>query len=350
MYVIRPIAAGDLDALIAFAARAGHGFTTLPHDRELLTKRIRRSLRSFAEMGDEPAGESYLFALEDLDAGKVIGTCGIVSKVGGFEPFYAYRIESSVHESEFLGVRKEIQVLHLVSQHSGPCEICSLFLAPEHRRSGGNLSRLLSLSRFLFMAEFVKAFEPTVIAELRGFVDDAGRSPFWDAIGRHFFDIEYPRADYLSMVNKRFIADLMPKEPIYIPLLPIEAQKVIGVVHDQTRPAQKLLESEGFRFNNLVDIFEAGPTMTCALKDVRTVRTSRRATIADVSDSPIEGAEMLVSNVRKDFRATVAAAVTTTDGVTLAKQTAAALQVGKGDAVRIAPLRGEAPAHVAEGI
>src|SRR5262249_22653987 len=158
--------------------------------------------------------------------------------------FYAYRIEKAVHESDVLKVRKEVPFLKLVTEHNGPCEIGSLFLAPSYRRDGNG--RFLSLVRFLFMAEQPKRFDPVVIAELRGVIDDLGHSAFWDALGRHFFEVEYPTADYLSMVNKKFIADLMPSHPIYIPLLPKEAQAVIGQVHEQTRPALKILEDEGF--------------------------------------------------------------------------------------------------------
>src|SRR5438477_8620257 len=100
MIVVRPVQLDDLDALVALASTAGYGLTTLPHDRELLRKRIAKSIRSFRDMGDSPAGEAYLFVGEELDSGQVVGTSGIVSKVGGFQPFYAYRVETSVHESE----------------------------------------------------------------------------------------------------------------------------------------------------------------------------------------------------------------------------------------------------------
>ena len=117
-----------------------------------------------------------------------------------------------------LNVRKDVRTLTLVEEHNGPCEIGSLFLHPDYRRDGNG--RLLSLSRFLFMAEHRQRFEPQVIAEMRGVIDDQGRSPFWDAVGKHFFEIDFPKADYLSMVNKKFIADLMPRHPLYVPLLP----------------------------------------------------------------------------------------------------------------------------------
>jgi len=153
MVVIRPINLSDLPALESLSALTGFGLTTLPRDQKLLRKRIRDSLHGFEKLSDEdpPGGETYLFVLEDLETGKVVGTSGIVSKVGGFEPFYAYRIETSIHASQQLNVRKEIRTLHLVEEHDGPCEIGSLFLSPDYRKDGNG--RLLSLARFLFMAE-----------------------------------------------------------------------------------------------------------------------------------------------------------------------------------------------------
>jgi len=346
MYVIRPIQLDDLAALVELTRQTGFGLTTLPNDEKLLRRRIKESLRGFEELSDDdpPIGETYLFVMEHLPTKEICGTCGIVSKVGGFEPFYAYRIETSIHQSEALQVRKEIQTLHLVEMHSGPCEIGSLFLAANHRR-GGN-GRLLSLSRFLFMANYPAYFDPMVIAEMRGVVDNQGRSPFWDAVGRHFFDIEFPKADYLSMVNKRFIADLMPKHPIYIPLLPKDAQDVISAVHQHTKPALRILEDEGFELCDMVDIFEAGPVVRCALSQVRAVRESRTGTVHQLEPPPAGSEHYLVSNCRQPFRAAQGAlAIDAEDRLTIDPPLAAALQVTAGDKLRYVTPRAIPKAH-----
>ena len=173
------------------------------------------------EPGKQP--RTYLFVMQDTATNKIVGVCGIISQIGGAEPFYSYQVETKVHESKQLGVRTEISTLHLIERKDGPSEIGSLFLSPEYRHSGNG--RLLSLCRFLFMADHLEFFEPTVIAEMRGSVDANGRSPFWDAVGRHFFEVDFATADHMSMVSKQFIADLMPRHPIYIPLLPYERVK-----------------------------------------------------------------------------------------------------------------------------
>lgn len=338
MVILRPVASADLGALVELSKLTGYGLTTLPTDRTFLARRIRASEEGFARREDEPArGDSYLFVLEDLRNGRIVGTCGLVSKVGGFEPFYAYRIEVAVHESKTLGVRNEIQTLHLVAEHNGPSEIGSLFLAPDYRRDGNG--RLMSLARFLFIAEHPEAFDPVVIAEMRGVVDEKGGSVFWDALGRHFFAIDFPTADYLSTVDKRFIADLMPTHPIYIPLLPPEAQQVIGEVHPDTRPALRLLEAEGFRRNGMVDIFEAGPVVECARDEIRTVSESAASPVVGIGDESYEAPESLVARVAGEFRVCKARLRADRAGVHLPTRVALALGVKLGDRVRWAPFR-----------
>jgi arginine N-succinyltransferase len=340
MYVIRPITLEDLPQLMQLCSLTGFGLTTLPCDEKLLKRRIKESVRGFEKLSDDdpPIGETYLFVLEETGSKQVCGTCGIVSKVGGFEPFYSYRIETSIHQSAVLNVRKEIKTLHLLEQHSGPCEIGSLFLSPRHRAPGNG--RLLSLSRFLFMANNPLYFDPVVIAEMRGVVDGTGHSPFWEAVGRHFFDVDFPKADYLSMVNKRFIADLMPKHPIYIPLLPKEAQAVIGEVHPDTRPALKILQDEGFSTTERVDIFEAGPVVQCALPEIRAVRESKNAVVARVTSEPIEGQTFVIANTDVKYRAALGVvSVEDGGGVTIGADVAGALNVGEGGRVRYVAVR-----------
>lgn len=339
MLVIRPVTPADLPQLVELAGLASFGLTTLPKDPEFLRRRIRDSERGFERVMDaEPRGEAYLFVMEETRTGRVLGTSGIVSKVGGFEPFYAFRIETEHYESEMLAVRRDIATLHLVREHDGPCEIGSMFVHPDARGHGAG--RALSLARFLFIAEHPKSFDDTVIAEMRGVIDQGGESVFWDAVGHHFYEIDFPKADYLSILNKRFIADLMPRHPIYVTLLPAEAQAVIGQVHPDTKPALAILEAEGFGVTGMVDIFEAGPVVSCRRDDLRLARESRRATVTAVHDDAMEPARWLIGTTVSAFRACAASIREHADGsVTLPREAAEALGVVPGDTVRLGTLR-----------
>ena len=65
MLVIRPIQDTDYDALYQCAEASGHGFTSLPVNQELLSKRIEASISSFSKHTEHPQNESYLMVAVD---------------------------------------------------------------------------------------------------------------------------------------------------------------------------------------------------------------------------------------------------------------------------------------------
>jgi arginine N-succinyltransferase len=337
MMIVRRVHEEDLDQLYALILKSEYGLTTLKVSKDELASRIESSVFAFQQKSAKPAGQPYVFVMEDLGKGAIVGTCSIYSKVGGFQPMYSYEIETSVHHSDELGVHKDVPVLHLRQTHDGPSEIGSLFLSPSYW--GAGFGRLLSMARFLFIAEFPERFEKEVIAEMRGVVDSDGVSPLWSALGSHFFQIDFPKAETLSSKSKKFIGDLMPKHPIYIPLLPDDAQQVIGQVHEYTRPALSLLEKEGFTFREMVDIFDGGPTIQCETEKIRAVKESRHGTVANVESKVENGTEQLISNARIDFRACLGNIAWDGDGVTIDEVTSLRLNLKVGDQLRAVNLK-----------
>ena len=337
MLVVRRVRESDLEPLYTLIGQSELGLTSLTISKQKLLDRIEQSVFAFSREVAKPEGQPYVFVMEDLKAGQLVGTAAIYSKVGGFEPFYSYRIKNSIHESTELDVHKEIQVLHLNAEHNGPTEIGSLFLAPDYW--GAGLGRVLSLTRFLFMAEFPSRFEAEVIAEMRGVVEPNGKSAFWSAIGSHFFQIDFPRAETLTSQSKKFIADLMPKHPIYIPLLSKAAQDVIGRVHRNTEPAKALLEKEGFGFRDYIDIFDGGPTLHCQRSQIRAVRDSRHGVVAEVVEQLPDPDDWVISNALLDFRCCRGPIKWTEAGAIIDQATAAGLKLQPGEMVRTVELR-----------
>jgi arginine N-succinyltransferase len=304
MLVIRPIGPQDRDALYQIAVDSGVGFTSLPIHRDVLNDKINRSIASFAKDTDSPDDEGYLFVLEDTATGEVLGTTAIEASVGTRTPFYHYHRDTVVHASPTLQVHNKMEVLTLCNHYTGCAEVCTLFLQQPHRT--GTNGRLLSKSRFLFMAQFAERFGPKVIAEMRGVNDSEGNSPFWHWLGEHFFSMEFKQADFLvGLGNKVFIAELMPKYPLYVNLLSTEAQAVISHVHEKTRPALRLLEKEGFQHMGYVDIFDAGPTVEAPLQEISSVKHSKLHKIKIGQPEP-DAALFLVSNTqREQFRSSI---------------------------------------------
>lgn len=332
MLIVRRVQESDLDPLFELIQKSEYGLTTLKISKDELESRIEKSMFAFRQKSGKPSGQPYVFVMEDLKHGKIVGTCSIYSKIGGFEPMYSYEIKESHHNSEELGVFKTMRVLHLREEHNGPTEIGSLFLSPDYWGSGHG--RMLSLSRFLFMAEFKERFETEVVAEMRGVVEEDGKSPFWSALGSHFFQIDFPKAETLTGQSKKFIADLMPKHPIYIPLLPQEAQDVVGIVHKNTMPALTVLEKEGFKFCNLIDIFDGGPTLCCKLEEIRTVRDCVAGTVQSIEKEVKEGKQQLISNARLNFKTCLGDTSWNQDQVTIDQVTALRLDLKVGDRIR----------------
>jgi arginine N-succinyltransferase len=337
MLVVRPAEIDDLDPLFDLIQLSELGLSTLKISRDRLAERIEESVRAFSKKTARPNGQPYVFILEDLARHAIVGTSAIYSKVGGFQPFYSYEIRMESKRSGTIGVAREIPYLNLHTTHDGPTEIGSLFLHPDYWGSGHG--RLLSLSRFLFVAEFPERFEKETIAEMRGVVRPDGWSPLWNALGSHFFQIEYPRAETLTLESKKLIAELMPQHPIYIPLLPREAQEVIGKVHEKTEPALRMLEEEGFVITNFVDIFDGGPTVQCRTDQIRSVRDSRIATVTELLDH-VEGKPMLVSSRQLEFRCVSGPVKELPDGsVAIDNLAALQLELKLGDSIRYVAAR-----------
>ncbi|NMH60031.1 arginine N-succinyltransferase [Alteromonas ponticola] len=341
MKIIRPITSADYDALYEIAEESGIGFTSLPVNQELLENKIKRAETAFSATPDKPGGESYLFVMEDTATGEVVGTSGIESAVGLDDAFYHYHMGKVVHSSRELKIHNTVDLLTLCNDYTGVTEICTLFL--RERARGGISGRLLSKMRFLFMMEHRERFAENVIAEMRGVCDEDGASPFWEWLEEHFFSIDFPTADYLSGIgNKEFIAELMPKYPIYVNLLSEKAQAVIGKVHEKTRPALRMLEEEGFSCRGYVDIFDAGPTVEANLSCIRTAMASRKMPVVIDDQTAAQGQTHYIINTSvQNFRA-VATEIAVSDEqqvVAISRHTAAMLNISEGDTIRFSPVQ-----------
>ncbi len=294
MFVIRPVKTTDLDDLVRLAAGAGSGLTTLPANKEVLAERIELSIESFSNNFEGVDEQYYFFVAEDLAKKQVIGTSAIFASVGKVNPFYNYKILNLMQVSKEPAIKVETQLLSLSNDYSGASELATLYLDPAYRSTG--VGRALSKSRYLLMASYPMRFAEIVMAEVRGWTDDNGQSPFWNAVGRNFFNMEFSEADKINgQGNNQFIGDLMPKFPIYTNLLPESARSVIGKPHVKSDAALKLLEKEGFKLRGAVDIFDAGPIVEAHIDHIKSVANATKAIVSLVDDLP-EAKPSLVAN------------------------------------------------------
>ena len=337
---LRPATISDHDAILALARQAGFGMTSLPPDAEVLGDKIEASVASFAGKYSKPGQESFLFVLEDSEhGGHIAGTCGIKARIGLTQPFYSYKLTTITQASTQLDIFSKQTMLQVTNDLTGSTEIGSLFLEPSYRRD--RMGKMLSLARFMFIAQFPQYFAEQVIAEMRGVHDLDGNSPFYSALPRKFFTMTFAEADYINATQgNQFINDLMPKYPIYLSLLPKSARDVVGQVNAASEPAKMMLERQGFKYTGYIDIFDGGPTLAVERDMIDVVKTSTISHISAIAELPEGTAKYMVTNTKfADFRCAGGRVAIPENGVMIVTpRLAARAGLSVGDEVRCYPL------------
>jgi arginine N-succinyltransferase len=283
------------------AKLTGGGFTNLPADKGTLVNKLSRSEVAFDKAEEEQGNDCYIFVLENPREKIIRGTCQVFGMVGTSQAFYSYHLSTLTQWSPELGKTFRNQMLTLTTDLEGSSEVGGLFLHPQLRAGGWGM--LLARSRYLFIKAHRQRFGHRLLAELRGVMDEAGNSPFWDALAGRFFDMTFPEADGFNAVNgTQFIADLMPKTPIYVSLLPDAAKAVMGQPHPTGRAALRMLQEEGLTFERYIDIFDGGPTVTAPTDQVRSIRESTEETVVEIGGDPGRAKVMLAAGLLRDFR------------------------------------------------
>lgn len=339
MIIVRTVAQKDLAGVMGLAEKAYPGMTTLPPEAEVLAEKIALSEASVNAQIIEPQDEVYFLVMEDTVSKQIVGTAAIIACLGSSALFYSYKLNKVTQVNRELDKKISFETLNLSNHFEGFAEVATLYLRSDYRKNGNG--KLLSRSRYMFMAQFRERFPRSVMADLRGYFDDQGRSPFWDAVGRHFFDMEFSDADLYGAINgNQFIADLMPKHPLYVNMLPESAQKVIGQPNDKGKAALEMLLQEGFAWNGHVDIFDAAPSVDTLIDNVRTVRDSELQSVIDVSDFSVEDGEaVLISNCDLESFSVCQTTIQRLDhGILINPDVSQALSVQALDKVRVCRL------------
>jgi arginine N-succinyltransferase len=353
MLFVRPGRLSDLDALAQMALAARPVLHSLPHDRHELEARIALSEDSFRADVDFPGEEVYLFVLEEGATGKLLGTASIVAAAGYAEPFYVFRNDALIHASRELHVNRKIHALTMSHELTGMSRLAGFYLDRSSTGAGDAAAHLLARARMMYIAANRRRFTPEVFSLLLGVTDEAGTSPFWEAVGRKFFGRDFAQIEIASGGRSRtFIAEVMPTYPLYVPLLPEAAQRVIGEPNAKALLSYDIHLEEGFEPDRFVDIFDAGPVLTAqvdrsACVTFNEVRTVREAGAQAAADSR---AYLVSSHRDGDFRCVLAELPPDrASDAPLSGGVRAALDVVHGDTVRCVPLHRGASASQQAG-
>jgi arginine N-succinyltransferase len=300
-FLIREVRYEDLGQLVDLARQ--FSLLNLPADKSVIARKIDRSVKSFAS--ELPKAEAeYFFVIEDTEERMVVGSSLIMAKHGTEETPHSYfKVLERNHTSRDLGVGFIHKVLRFQLDTNGPSEIGGLLVDKMYRKRPEKLGKQISLSRFLYMALFPERFEDRVLCELTPPLTEEGRSEFWEALGRRFTGLPYQEADMLSQGNREFIRTLFPEDDIYLCLLDSKARLVLGRVGEQTKPAQHLLESIGFKYRDEVDPFDGGPHFDVATKDILPIKLGHAYTQGEGSADSYPETGLLGMISEEGFRA-----------------------------------------------
>lgn len=332
MLIVRAARRTDIDAFVQLAKEAGTGFTSLAVPPEALEARLAKSEAAFASPGTEQTEDTYQLMLEDTETGRVVGCSAVKAMVGVSKPYWDFKILTLAQHSVEADRRFDMDAMMLVNDFAGATEVGTLFVSEAGRGTGAG--RLVAQSRYLLIAAGRQRFGEKVLAELRGVVHEDGSSPFYDAVSRPFFRMDFAEADKLSAsTDNQFILDLGPQHLIYLDLLPKAVKDVVGKTHKDGAGALRLLEWEGFHYNRYVDIFDGGPLVSAWTEQIRTLNESRVVTARAASVAG--GVSGIVSTDRVDnFRTCQTQAVIDGDVVGLPYETMQALDLQDGERAR----------------
>jgi arginine N-succinyltransferase len=328
----------DVDALESMAAVSIPGVHTLPRTREKIIASVERSIASFAAHVDIPSEESYMFVLEDVAAGEIAGTSAIHASAGSNGTYFAFRNDVIQQVSRDLNISHSVHALTLCSELTSYSQLSGFYV--KNRDNPGPESALLSRARILFAVLAPHRFGDRFFVPLAGRLEADGQSPFWNALGRKFFKMDFLEAERIigGARNRTLIVELMPHYPVYVPLLPGDAQAAMGQIHPSGQLAFNLLTQEGFEADEYIDIFDGGPILQAHKHSLRSFAGSmvRRVEALDAPPAtPDALVDYAVASGEQHFRAITVACPPAETGevVCLPRAALAALGVAPGDNV-----------------
>lgn len=299
MFIYRPIQTNDIESLIEFSKIIGIGNAgVFQVGKEKLEETIESSVVTFTKKDVNGPGfdDVYVFVLTE-ETGKILGLYKVNAYANGRKPFYSYklqRIDAGFYED------RSIDALFLSDKYTESSMISSNILHPDYRCTKNG--RLLMYGYYFYLSQFFNRFFELFTGEYRGNYYKNGCSIFWRTVIRHFLE-DWDYSSYLKAIlegQEDRIYERLPKGPLYIPLLPKPAQKVLGKVHQEAKGSFQFYTREGFSHNGHFAYSTAAPIVAVNRQQMCSLKKIKKASIRSVQSS-IDGKEYLVGNTQSDL-------------------------------------------------
>jgi arginine N-succinyltransferase len=205
----------------------------------------------------EPGGERL--ALADDSASLLL-----VPHLGMKLPRYHFHVGRVVHASGELDLFRVQTTLLLGNDLTGQSELTefSASVRLDAAAQSAAFSKLIEAAQSRVRAS-PGQFGEWLVAELPGWLDAAGTSPFWRALGARFFEgdpIDTERR--LGAGWRSHFAALLPRQTVYLSFLGEAAEAALGRPSDDVQPVLHALKGAGFERSAEVRIDDAGPVLS----------------------------------------------------------------------------------------
>jgi len=299
MDVFRVAQSSDIEAILKISAEAGKGLSTVPKTLKDVENYVSHTESFIAGKSD---GNSVLFVIES--DGEILGISGIIVQTDFNSPFWSLEHKRITPSQAGMSAKPKYAALQLSKKFCGYSEVGTLLLSRKSR--GRGWGKLLSLGRLAFINSHKSSFNDNIMADIRGWQNETGTSPFWTGLSSKFLEVSFDEAERLLSRDKEFLSNFMPREPLYLQLLDKQVRASIGKANDRSFGALKLLRGAGFSVTNFCNVLDGGPALECHISDTVVAKTESLA--HNFSDTVPSELSLQYNGTGYDFRAIIAPA------------------------------------------
>jgi arginine N-succinyltransferase len=198
-------------------------------------------------------------------------TLRLVPALGLSLPRVSYHVGCTVHAAPELGLFQTQRTLLLGHDHTGASELADIAWAQADLPVSDQALALHALlaTALTHIAHARAGYAPRVVVELPGPRDAAGQSPFWQGLGRHFYNADPATALAThGPAWRSHVAALLPRHALYTSFLPAAAEAAIAQVHAPALVLREVLEDAGLRYSHHINVEDGGPILEAEVDDL----------------------------------------------------------------------------------
>jgi arginine/ornithine succinyltransferase subunit-like protein len=198
-----------------------------------------------------------------LSLGDGSASLRFVPQLGLSLPRYHFHVGRIVHAAQELGLFRVQTTLLLGNDLTGQAELCD-FQADSSLSEAAQahaFSRLIDAAVDHAAGSAVRG--ESLIAELPGWRDAQGASPFWEAFGARLYRGDPAVAEArLGAAWRSHLAALLPQQTVYLSLLGAAAEAQLRRHAASAAALEKALTAAGFEPSDHVRIDDGGPVLS----------------------------------------------------------------------------------------